>query len=382
MNDNLERSLDFNDFKYSKVFFDIKISRNYYLLTILITSFIVILLLYASIFDFDIVAKGYAVIRPKEEVSLIKTLNSGIVTEKSFMNGQFVREGDVLVIFNTNLLEFEIETQKKLIEQNEKNLNCLESLMKMVEKNEFDENAVGEAKIQASVYFSQKKIKELNYEKAKRNYDIEYSLPESVTYKQRLLDIKNEYELAEADLNSFLSDYKYTLCIQKNNLINEKEKLKQHLCELEEQLIQSTIHAPKDGIIEELEAFNCGDLLMGGENILRIVPIHNDSIKAQVNIGQSDIANLKIGQNVKIKLNALNSNEYGQVKGVVSRISADSLYDSNQNSYYLVDVEIPKNNVENKKKENIKLRPGMTGTARIIIRRKKLIRVILDKLNF
>ena len=104
MNDNLERSLDFNDFKYSKVFFDIKISRNYYLLTILITSFIVILLLYASIFDFDIVAKGYAVIRPKEEVSLIKTLNSGIVTEKSFMNGQFVREGDVLVIFNTNLL--------------------------------------------------------------------------------------------------------------------------------------------------------------------------------------------------------------------------------------------------------------------------------------
>ena len=382
MNDNLERSLDFNDFKYSKVFFDIKISRNYYLLTILITSFIVILLLYASIFDFDIVAKGYAVIRPKEEVSLIKTLNSGIVTEKSFMNGQFVREGDVLVIFNTNLLEFEIETQKKLIEQNEKNLNCLESLMKMVEKNEFDENAVGEAKIQASVYFSQKKIKELNYEKAKRNYDIEYSLPESVTYKQKLLDIKNEYELAEADLNSFLSDYKYTLCIQKNNLINEKEKLKQHLCELEEQLIQSTIHAPKDGIIEELEAFNCGDLLMGGENILRIVPIHNDSIKAQVNIGQSDIANLKIGQNVKIKLNALNSNEYGQVKGVVSRISADSLYDSNQNSYYLVDVEIPKNNVENKKKENIKLRPGMTGTARIIIRRKKLIRVILDKLNF
>lgn len=382
MNDNLERSLDFNDFKYSKVFFDIKISRNYYLLTILITSFIVILLLYASIFDFDIVAKGYAVIRPKEEVSLIKTLNSGIVTEKSFMNGQFVREGDVLVIFNTNLLEFEIETQKKLIEQNEKNLNCLESLMQMVEKNEFDENAVGEAKIQASVYFSQKKIKELNYEKAKRNYDIEYSLPESVTYKQKLLDIKNEYELAEADLNSFLSDYKYTLCIQKNNLINEKEKLKQHLCELEEQLIQSTIHAPKDGIIEELEAFNCGDLLMGGENILRIVPIHNDSIKAQVNIGQSDIANLKIGQNVKIKLNALNSNEYGQVKGVVSRISADSLYDSNQNSYYLVDVEIPKNNVENKKKENIKLRPGMTGTARIIIRRKKLIRVILDKLNF
>ncbi len=56
-------------------------------------------------------------------------------------------------------------------------------------------------------------------------------------------------------------------------------------------------------------------------------------------------------------------------------------YFSNQNSYYQIDVEILNNTIKYKKSETILLRPGLTGTARIVIKRKKMIRVILDKLN-
>ena len=381
MKNDFNSLINFDDFKYSQEFFDLRISKKYYYLTFSISLFIFLFFFWSFVFDFDGVAKGKAIIRPAEEVSLIKIQNSGFVTEKKYINGQIVKEGDVLVLFNTSVLQLEIENQKKLIEKNQKELNFLKCLNEMVEKNEIDENADSEVIIQAGVYFSNKKIKELNYEKAKRNYDLEIALPESATYKQRLFELKNSYELAEADLNSFISDFKYNLLTRKTELMYDTENQKKELFELEEKLDQCTIYAPKNGIIEEMETFDCGDFLTGGENILRIIPLQTEKIKAQVIIGQTDIANLNVGQNVKIKLDALNSNEYGKVKGKVTRIGADSLYDANQNSYYQIDVEIPNNTVKSKKSETILLRPGMTGTARIVIKRKKMIKIILDKLN-
>lgn len=67
---------------------------------------------------------------------------------------------------------------------------------------------------------------------------------------------------------------------------------------------------------------------------------------------------------------------------IVTRIGADSLYDANQKSYYQIEVEINEKSVKNKNNEMVILRPGMTGIARIIVKRQKLISVILSKLDF
>ncbi len=382
MKEDISDALSFNDFKYSRDFFDIKVSKKYYLLVFILVGFIVAFFLWSLICHIDVVVKGSAEIRPQEDVSVIKLQAGGIVCEKKYLNGQTVNQGDVLLIFNTTTIQEEIDTIEKRLVRNETKLVELNDLERMVLENKIIEELNAEAKVQAQIYFSQKRVKELNYEKLKANYEIELSLPAGATYKQKQKELKNSYEIAEADLQSYIADFKYSIITQRENLLNEKDSLLKEKVMLNETLSQSCIKASKSGIVEELETFNCGDFLLGGTSVLRIIPLQNDKLKALIMLSQNDIADLKIGQLVKIKLKAFNSNDYGQIKGYVTRIGADSLYDANHNPYYQVDVEIPQNYLKDKKNRTAYLRPGMTGIARIVIKRKSVIKVILNKLNF
>ena len=85
MKNDFNTLVNFDDFKYSQEFFDLKISKKYYYLTFSISLFIFLFFLWSFVFDFDVVAKGKAIIRPAEEVSLIKIQNSGYVIEKKYM---------------------------------------------------------------------------------------------------------------------------------------------------------------------------------------------------------------------------------------------------------------------------------------------------------
>ncbi|MCF0126364.1 MAG: hypothetical protein HUJ68_11555, partial [Clostridia bacterium] len=116
------KTLDFNDFKYSQEFFDLKISKKNYYLTFAISVFIFSFFLWAFLFDVDIVAKGFVTIRPKEEISIVKIKNSGIVIDKKYKNGQIVNEGDILIHFNTSLLKYELENKKEELKKNENEL--------------------------------------------------------------------------------------------------------------------------------------------------------------------------------------------------------------------------------------------------------------------
>ena len=376
MKEDISDALSFNDFKYSRDFFDIKVSKKYYLLVFILVGFIVAFFLWSLICHIDVVVKGSAEIRPQEDVSVIKLQAGGIVCEKKYLNGQTVNQGDVLLIFNTTTIQEEIDTIEKRLVRNETKLVELNDLERMVLENKIIEELNAEAKVQAQIYFSQKRVKELNYEKLKANYEIELSLPAGATYKQKQKELKNSYEIAEADLQSYIADFKYSIITQRENLLNEKDSLLKEKVMLNETLSQSCIKASKSGIVEELETFNCGDFLLGGTSVLRIIPLQNDKLKALIMLSQNDIADLKIGQLVKIKLKAFNSNDYGQIKGYVTRIGADSLYDANHNPYYQVDVEIPQNYLKDKKNRTAYLRPGMTGIARIVIKRKSVIKVI------
>ena len=382
MKDELSEALSFNDFKYSRDFFDIKVSKKYYLLVFILVSFLLSLFLWSIICDIDVVVKGSAEIRPQEDVSVIKLQNGGFVSEKKYQNGQIVKQGDILLTFNTTAIQEEIDSIINRLYRNEIKLNVVNDLERMVSENKIIEELSPEAIVQAQVYFAQKKVKELNYEKLKNDYFIELSLPEDATYKQKQIELKNASDIAEADLHTYIANFKYSLITQKETLLNEKDSLKKEKVMLDETCSQGCIKAAKTGIIEELESFNCGDFLLSGTSVLRIIPLQNDKLKALIMLSQNDIADLKTGQQVKIKLNAFNSNDYGQIKGIVTRIGADSLYDANHNPYYQVDVEILQNYLKDKKNRSAFLRPGMTGIARIVIKRKKIIKVFLDKLNF
>ncbi|SEQ56120.1 Multidrug resistance efflux pump [Treponema bryantii] len=379
MSEKVVTTIKFDDFKFSRDFFDLKISKKYYRFVFLVLAFIISFFIWMIVSNFDIVVKGNAVIRPKNEVSIIKIRNSGIVREKNYVNGSIVKTGDLLFSLDSDVIMSDIENTKLQILRNENKLDVLDKLKKIIESEEIP-NEIDEASIRANIYFSEKNQKKLYFEKADMLYKNEIALPDALTYSQKIFELKNERDIAKADLDKFSADFMYSLLLENYTLQKEKADLAQKLKQLEEQLSQCEIIATKDGIVEELTTFSVGDLLGSGENIIRIVPLNSDNIKAFVNILEKDISDIKIGQEVKIKLSAFNEHEYGQIKGYVSRIGADTIYENNV-PYYQIDIEIKDNTIKSKKGTLSYLRPGMTGIARIKVNQKKLMAYVLEKIN-
>ena len=379
MTDKQVASINYDDFKFSREFFDLKISKKYYRFVLLVLTLVVVFFIWMIVSNFDIVVKGNAVIRPKNEVSIIKIRNSGIVREKNYVNGSIVKTGDLLFSLDSDVIMSDIENTKVQILRNETKLDVLDKLKKIIESEEIP-NEIDEASIRANIYFSEKNQKKLYFEKADMLYKNEIALPDALTYSQKIFELKNERDIAKADLDKFSADFMYSLLLENYNLQKEKADLAQKFKQLEEQLSQCEIIATKDGIVEELTTFSVGDLLGSGENIIRIVPLNSDNIKAFVNILEKDISDIKIGQEVKIKLSAFNEHEYGQIKGYVSRIGADTIYENNV-PYYQIDIEIKENTIKSKKGTLSYLRPGMTGIARIKVNQKKLMAYVLEKIN-
>lgn len=379
MTDKLVSTIKFDDFKFSREFFDLKISKKYYRFVFIVLAFVIASFVWMIVSDFDIVVKGNAVLRPKNDVSIIKIRNNGIVSEKKFVNGSIVKTGDLLFTLDSDVVRSEIENTKVQVLRNENKIEVLDKLKQIIESQEIP-NEIDEASIRANIFFSEKNQKELYFEKADMLYKNELALPEGMTYSQKIFELKNERDIAKADLDKFSADFMYSILLEDYNLQNEKASLIQKLKELQEQFSQCEIIATKDGIVEELTTFGVGDLLCSGENIIRIVPLNSDNLKALVHIKENDVSDITIGQEVKLKLYAFNEHEYGQIKGYVSRIGADTIYENNS-PYYQIDIEIKENTIKSKKGTISYLRSGMTGIARIKVKQKKLMSYVLEKIN-
>lgn len=107
-----------------------------------------------------------------------------------------------------------------------------------------------------------------------------------------------------------------------------------------------------------------------------------EELKAELIISDKDIAELKIGMEVNLKFTALPPSEYGVLKGIITNISNDSFNNQNTPSFFLVDADILSSSLKNNEQKEVKLKPGMSTEAHIIIKRKTIIKFILEKLDF
>lgn len=85
-----------------------------------LTGFIYILvailsisIIYSCVGKIDIYSKAVGFIRPNDEVSTVSSLLSGKVTEVNVVDGQFVKEGDILYKVDTSDLELTLEELKE-----------------------------------------------------------------------------------------------------------------------------------------------------------------------------------------------------------------------------------------------------------------------------
>jgi membrane fusion protein, peptide pheromone/bacteriocin exporter len=114
---------------------------------------------------------------------------------------------------------------------------------------------------------------------------------------------------------------------------------------------------------------------------VRIIPSEDTKIKAVLTVLSEDIAEISQGMTFLLSFPKLPPSEYGYLEGTVKTIPKDVEINTGTNSVYKVDGYLESCILKKHTKE-IHLMPGMEAEGRIIIKRERVIRYFLEKLDF
>lgn len=134
---------------------------------------------------------------------------------------------------------------------------------------------------------------------------------------------------------------------------------------LEDRVERTSIRSPVDGVINRINYTTADAYINTGDVLLEIVPTGSDLI-VETQIDPKDIADLVIGQEVKISLTAYDPSKYGRIDGNVRSISADAIGDTEGTKlFYIVDVSIEGSLYEPDGTEVVIL-PGMVASIDVL----------------
>lgn len=126
-----------------------------------------------------------------------------------------------------------------------------------------------------------------------------------------------------------------------------------------------------NGYINSIAVNNIGETVTSAQQVVTIVPA-DTPVEMVCYVKNMDIADIKVGMDAEIKLEAYPYNKYGTVKGKVKYISPSSFQNEKLGSVYLVKLDVDDSN------PNINVMSGLSGAVEVKIGTQSIMRYFLD----
>ena len=211
----------------------------------------------------------------------ITARREGLIENIYAVDGSLINKGDIIIALNKGTLEQELNAAKALL---------------LAEENELD---FVKRKFQADGSYS-KRIKSAKaaLSKSKKDFESSKKLKEKGIRTELELEEKYaNYKSAEASLTELLE-------ISKNQEISRFsaniQKINTDIAKLEEQIEFTEIRSPRSGWIENIKV-EIGEFIKNGKNVARLIGL--DDLILEMQIPQSNISNVKLGDQVEINFN-------------------------------------------------------------------------------
>lgn len=152
----------------------------------------------------------------------------------------------------------------------------------------------------------------------------------------------------------------------------ELNSLNQNVDGLADRVKHSEIRSPVNGTVQRLMYNTIGGVVQPGSVVVEIVPA-DDRLLVEAKIAPKDIAFLRPGLPATIKLHAYDFSIYGGVSATLQHISADTITDERDNTYYLVRAMTDNSELI----EHLSVIPGMTAQLDIMTGKKSILSYLL-----
>ena len=179
---------------------------------------------------------------------------------------------------------------------------------------------------------------------------------------ERTQEVTDELQKAQADLQTLLPQ----------------------LSAAREALSRTQLRAPTGGVVLGLGVNTIGGVVAPGQKLMDIVPQRSPML-IEAHVLSQDAGDLKVGQTAQVRLSALARRDIPTLKGVVSRVSADSQVDEKTGrSFYTFEVSIPPAELEKlhiADADGDALKPGLPVQVMAVQHRRSALQYMLEPLT-
>ena len=342
------------------------------------TAFILIAIIWAKYAILDEVTTGQGKVIPSSQLQVIQNLEGGIVRKIYVREGEIVKKNQILMQIDDTrfaasykealkkLDDYEIEIARLTAEIDGKAFIISEKLKKANPSLYNSEKALYDSRVN--------ELKQLEYA---RNLALkELKLTKPLVNKGAVSEVEVlRLERTVNELNGKIYSFKSKTLEQLNKSRGELNALKESYLAHQDRLIRTTVRSPVKGIIKQIKINTLGGVVQPGMDILEIVPL-DDTLLIEAKIRPSDIGFIHPGQKAIVKLTAYDFSIYGGLEGKVEQISADTITNEKDESFYLIRVRTNKNYLGTKAKP-LYIIPGMLSTVDILTGRKSVLDYLL-----
>lgn len=395
------------------------------ILLLSIVTLLAIIMLWASVTELDNVVRGSGKTVSEAQNQLVQSSEPGVIRSRYANEGDFVRKGDLLfdidpVDAKTQLDQIQkryaslqikairlkaevddaspsfpealieaaptaISTELALFQARRDDLNSKSAILEQRRLQKLNE--IQELKIQFET--SQNGLKLLRREIE----TLEPLVRAGLAPETRLLALQREVEAAVGQSNSAESAQKRILAgldeideqlkaeqqayvtsalTDLSTIEAEIAELSARIPALENRVERTSVRSPVDGVINRLNYVTADAYVSTGDVLLEIVPTGSDLI-VETRINPKDIAEIIVGQDVKISLTAYDPSRYGRIDGNIMSISADAISDPQTGEqFYLADVSISGMLYEDDGSE-VTLLPGMVASIDVLSGKRTIL---------
>ncbi len=138
---------------------------------------------------------------------------------------------------------------------------------------------------------------------------------------------------------------------------------------------RTEVRSPARGIVKQLLVTTVGGVVQPGEDLVEIVPLE-DTLLIEAKINPKDIAFLRPGLKASVKITAYDYAVYGDLKGELIRVSADSITDDQGEVFYKAYLKT-EGTILSKTKKVLPIMPGMISSVDILTGKKSVLNYLL-----
>lgn len=393
-----------------------------------VLALLIFFIAWASFSEIDELTRGSGQVVPSQEMQIIQSLEGGVLQELLVKEGDRVEVGQVLLKISdiaysaeakggeAKLFALQLKQQRLIAEANETDFNVtadVEVKNEALVENEIrlyqsrqeelkntisifeDRRKKSEAELaenQVVISTETKNVKLLKEEvraAEKMVASRAMSKLELVRLKRSLNDAEGRLNEAKenakglkASVNGLNLEAKQKQDMFRTKALSELGDVKTQIISLEESLKsigdvvdRSALRSPVTGIVNAISVKTKGGVIEPARPLVEIVPL-DDELIVNARVSPNDIAFIEMGQPVKVRISAYDSQRYGGLDGEVIRIGASTVSDGEGNVHFEVEVRTAKNYIGTEEKP-LPIAPGMLADIDIMTGRKTIMAYLL-----